>query len=309
MTVSWRHMLAGAGLVALAATGVMTAMGQGSCRTCAPPPPSPPPPPSHNCCNAPSNLIVNVPGVNVATANVHVGATSTVVAAAGVSTTLASGVVVSAGGSAGGGFFGGGGGGYYSNPGVSTSTISGLAVEGGYETKLISEDVLGVEEICVDKVKEEIRTRPIQAMCVDDKNTPHPASRLDGEVAIDSNFNGEIYRCVAGTHMQVTLGEMVNGAASFDKGEAFSCAKGEALWHGKGGILSCRIQTAERNCNERSLLRKYGPGVKLVQVKSQKNYCEPTTRQTLTKVVKEVKVPRPIVAGDLQLDGGVGQGY
>lgn len=307
MIVSWRHMLAGAGLLAIA--GTVTAIGQQShCGTCAPPPSPPPPPPSHGCCDVPRNLIVNVPGVNVATANVSVGATSTVVAAAGVSTTLASGVVVSGGASAGGYAYGGGGG-YYSNPGIGQSTISGLAVDGGYETKLVEESVAGVEEYCIDKIIEELKTRPIQAMCVDDKNTPHPASRVDGEVAVDSNYNGEIYRCVAGTHMQVTMGAMVNGAASFDTGETFSCAKGEALWHSKGGVLSCRVQTPERNCNERSLLRKFGPGVKLVQVKSKKNYCEPATRQTVTKVVKEVKVPRVIPAGDLQLDGGVGQGY
>lgn len=46
---------------------------------------------------------------------------------------------------------------------------------------------------------------------------------------MDSRCSGEIYRCVAGTHMQVTMGEMVNGAASFGTGETFSCGKGEAL--------------------------------------------------------------------------------
>ncbi|MEQ1609475.1 MAG: hypothetical protein ABL956_10995 [Hyphomonadaceae bacterium] len=307
MSVSWRHMLAGAGIATFVATIALTAMGQ--CSSCAPPSPPPPPLPAGNCCQTPRSLIVNVPGVNVATANVRVGATSTVVAAAGVSTTLSSGVVMSGGGSAGAGAFIGGGGGYYSNPGVAQSTIGGLAVDGGYETKLVEAAIAGTEEYCIDKIVEEFKTRPVQAMCIDDRNTPHPASRVDGEMSVNGNYDGELYRCVAGTHMQVTMGEMVDGKANFDTAEAFSCAKGEALYHSHGGVLQCRPQTPARNCNERSLLRKFGPGVKLVSVPLKKTICEPATRQTITKVIKEVKVPRPIVAGNLVLDGGVGQGY
>lgn len=254
-------------------------------------------------------MVVNVPGVSIATANVNVGSTSTVVAAAGVSTTLSSGIVVSSGGSADVSFFGGGGGGYYSNPGVAQSKISGLAVDGGYETRLVEEAIRRTEEYCVDRIVEEFKTRPVQALCIDDRNTPHPASRVDGELSVSGNYNGELYRCVAGTHMQVTLGDMIDGKASFDTGETFSCAKGEALYHSRGGVLQCRLQVAERNCNERSLLRKFGPGVKLVNMPVKKTICEPAKRETITKVVKEVKVPRPVVAGDLVLDGGVGQGY
>ena len=309
MRVSWRHMLAGASIATVAATAALTAIGQ-SCNTCAPPPSPPPPPPqSSGCCQAPRNLVVQVPGVNVATANVHVGATSMAVASAQASS-LASGIAVAGAGASGGAStFIGGGGGYYSNPGVSQSTISGFSVEGGYETRLVEEDVIGFEEICVDKIVEEFRTRPVQALCIDDRNTPHPASRVDGEIAVVAGYTGEIYRCVAGTRMQVTVGEMVNGAASFDRGDTFSCAKGEALVHTGGGDLQCRPQAPERDCNERSLLRKFGPGIKLVNMPSQKAICEPTRRQTVTKVVKEVKVPLPVATGNLVLDGGVGQGY
>jgi hypothetical protein len=309
MNVSWRHMLAGAGLAGLVAS--LTAIGQ-SCHTCGPVSPPPPPPPT-NCCNTPRNLIVNVPGVNVATANVHVGATSTAVASANASSMAGAGsfAMGRASGSASGsgfGFFGGGGEGYY-NPGVPQSSISNFSLDGGYETRLVEEEIAGTEEVCIDKIVEEIRTRPLQAVCIDDRNTPHPASRVDGEMSVDGRYSGEVYRCMAGTRMQVTMGEMIEGKASFDTGETFSCAKGEALWHSPGGALQCRRQIPERDCNERSLLRKFGPGVKLMQVKGKKTICEPTTRQTLTKVVKEVKVPRPVAAGNLVLDGGVGQGY
>ncbi len=305
MTVSWRHMLAGAGLATAMATVGLTAVGQ-SCSTCGPV--SPPPPPSA-CCQTPRNLTVNVPGVNVATANVYVGATSMSVATANSGAMAGAGAYGHANASGDAGVFFGGGGGYYSNPGVSTSTISNLTVDGGYETKLIEEEVKGTEEICVDKIVAELRTRPVQAICIDDRKTPHPASRVDGEMSVDARQSGEIYRCMAGTHMQVTMGEMVEGKANFDKADTFSCARGEALWHGPGGVIQCRRQTPERDCNERSLLRKYGPGVKLVQVATKKTICEPTTRETITKVVKEVKVARPVAAGNLVLDGGVGQGY
>lgn len=309
MSVSWRHMLAGAGIATAMGTVGLTAIGQ-SCGTCVAPPRSPPTPPSTSCCQTPRSLVVNVPGVNVATANVSVGATSTAVASASASGTASAGAYSSGSSSAGAGaYFLGGGGGYYSNPGVAQSTISNLSVDGGYDTRLVEEQVIGSENYCIDKLVEELKTRPLQAVCIDDKNTPHPASRVDGDVQVDNRYSGEVYRCVAGTHMQVTKGEMVNGVASFDTGETFSCAKGEALWHKPGGELECRTQIPERNCNERSLLRKFGPGVKLVRVSEKKTLCEPATRQTMTKVVKEVKVARPVAAGNLVLDGGVGQGY
>ncbi len=310
MRVSWRHMLLGASVATLAATAALSAIGQ-SCNTCTPPPSPPPPPPSSGCCQTPRNVVVQVPGVSVATASVHVGATSTAFASAQASS-LASGIAVAgagAGASGGGSAFFGGGGGYYSNPGVSQSSISGLSVEGGYETRYVEEDVIGYDEICVDKIVEEFRTRPVQALCIDDRNTPHPASRVDGEMTVMAGYRGELYRCVAGTRMQVTLGEMVNGAASFERGETFSCAKGEALFHTSTGELQCRPQTPERDCNERSLLRKFGPGIKLVSMPVKKMICEPETRQTVTKVVREVKVPLPVATGNLVLDGGVGQGY
>jgi hypothetical protein len=287
MSVSWRHMLACAG-VAVFAGGGLTALGQqaqGCCKT-----PKPPPPPKHDCCKPPKNLVVNVPGVSVATANVNVGATSTVVASAGVSATLSSGVVVS-GDASGGAFAFGGGGGFYSNPGVPQSSITGLTLAG--------------DAYCVDRIVEEFQVRPVQALCIDDKNTPHPASRLDDGDAVDGSFSGEVYRCISGTRMQVTLGHMVNGQASFASGETFSCLKGESLWHSPGGQLACRPQTPERNCNERSLLRKFGPGVKLVSTGAKRTVCEPVTG----KVEGATRIPRAISAGDLVLDGGVGQGF
>lgn len=82
-------------------------------------------------------------------------------------------VVCGRGSTSASGFFGGG---YYSNPGVAQSTITGFSVDGGYETQLVEETIAGTEEYCVDKIVGEFSTRPVQALRIDDRNTPHPAS-------------------------------------------------------------------------------------------------------------------------------------
>jgi hypothetical protein len=295
MTVSWRHMVATAGFGLVAASGIPTASGQQCCPS---------------CCTPPRNIVVNVPGVSVATPSVSVGASSASVAVAGAAaTTMSSGIVVGGASSGGSMIIGGGGGGYYAGGATAASTITGLNVDGGYEKKIVEEEVSTTEDYCIDKVRDEMMTRPIQAVCIDDKNNPHPASRLYDETLVDGKFRGEIYRCMQGTHMAVTLGSMTEGKANFDKGESFSCRKGDALWHGPGGTVECRPQAPERNCNERSLLRRFGPGIKLVSVKTQTPYCEPAQRTKVTKVQKEVKVQRTLPAGNLVLDGGVGNGY
>jgi hypothetical protein len=283
-------------------------MGQSASGCCAPPVYSPPPPPRTGCCTPPPNLVVKVPGVSVAASSVSVGASSTAVAAAGVSTRLSSGVVVSGSAGASGSTYvrGGGGAGVFAGGGVALGTIAGLQVDGGYETRMVEEEVAMTEQYCIDRIREKLTLRPVQALCIDDTNTPHPASRVDAETTVDRGYRGELYRCMSGTHMQVTLGEMTNGEASFASGETFSCLKGEALFHEAGGKLVCRTQAPERNCNERSLLRRHGPGVKLIEVSAQEAYCEPATRQRLERIQKEVRVPVSAPVGNLVLDGGVG---
>lgn len=308
MHVSWRNIAAAAGAVVLIGAAA-TAVGQPqSAGCCVPPPPPPPPPPPTACCNAPRNLVVGVPGVTVSTPSIHVGAASTTVAGAAVSTTLSSGIVVN--GSASSSAYGSGSasgsayvvsrsGGYaYGNAqGVVTSQINGLTVQTYTPAPRLSE----AAEVCVEEETAAVALLPVQAICIDDRNTPHPASRVDDGERVGAGFEGELYRCMAGTHMQVTTGRMVDGKAEFATGETISCAKGEALWHGAGGKLSCRPQKPERNCNERSLLRKFGPGLKLVEAKSVKKVCKPAPAP------RAVAASAEIPPGDLMLDGGVGQ--
>lgn len=307
MRVSWRHMLAASGLAALTAGGV-TASGQQAGGCCAPPVYTPPPPPA-GCCTPPRDLVVRVPGVSIATPSVSVGVTGASVAVAGATaTTMASGIVTSGASAGGSTFFYGGGGGGYSVGATPPSTITGLSVS-GFETRMVEEEHSEVEEYCIDRVREERVTRPVQAVCVDDRGLEHPASRVDDETAVDSRYNGEIYRCAAGSRLKVSTGAMDGGAATFVSAETLTCEKGEALWHSPGGKLSCRPQAPERNCNERTLLRRHGPGVKLVEISTPKPYCEPAQRVRITKVSKEVRSPVALPPGNLILDGGVGNSY
>ena len=91
-------------------------------------------------------------------------------------------------------------------------------------------------------------------------------------------------------------------------GETFACQKGEALVHKSSGHLVCAPQMPARSCNERSLLRRHGPGIKLVKAKTRTKTCVPRTRTVMTTVQKDVERTRETKAQSMVFDGGVGQG-
>ena len=64
------------------------------------------------------------------------------------------------------------------------------------------------------------------------------------------------------------------GDINFDHGQTMSCGRNEALWFGNGGVLECRPQREERDCNERSLLRRYGAGVKILTMFREETYTD-----------------------------------
>ncbi|NWG46406.1 MAG: hypothetical protein HXY25_07640 [Alphaproteobacteria bacterium] len=70
--------------------------------------------------------------------------------------------------------------------------------------------------------------RPIRAVCVDDKGLSHPASRLSPAERVSETYEGELYRCVVGTRLEV---EVADATGAFGA-ERLSCQKGEALWYG-----------------------------------------------------------------------------
>lgn len=141
----------------------------------------------------------------------------------------------------------------------------------------------------------------VQANCIDDKGVPHPASQVEGVRDISNGYRGEIYRCIAGTRMQYTIAKYEGDAFGFKGGETLMCSKNDALWY-EGGKLTCRVQTPARECNERSLLRRFGAGYKLLTIT---HYQE--AREERKMVRREVQKSSS-GASYMVFDGGVG-GY
>ncbi|GAA0630593.1 hypothetical protein GCM10009422_30160 [Brevundimonas kwangchunensis] len=210
--------------------------------------------------------------------NVNAGANATARSNAGLNARAGGSVWVSGGGSA-----------YVTVDQPYPTTISGLNVEGARMQRTI-------------RVPYEERRRwekrvVIRAMCIDDRNVPHPASQVRPDREVDGGYEGELYRCMAGTWLQMTWAEY-QGDTQFDHGETMSCRKGEALWFGRNQI-ECRPQKAERECNERSLLRRYGAGVKILTW-----IREETFTSYREEVVEEQGIA--VSGGTIALDGGVG---
>jgi hypothetical protein len=186
------------------------------------------------------------------------------------------------------GYAGGGGGGWSLEQGAS-GVIQGLHVEDGDPQP---------QPVCLQYRAAE-RTVAVQAVCLDDKAVPHPASQVMPGRDVPPAFDGEIYRCIAGARMQYTLGEVVGGEfagqASFDHGQTLTCDKGMALYHGADGHLTCRPQKPARDCNERSLLRRYGAGIKVLKVVAAQT-CVAYRPQTEASAVNL----------NMSIDGGVG---
>lgn len=262
------------------------------------------------CCNGPKGPSVHIPGVNVSGPNVVIhGSNVSVNQSSYVSHTQSylnthvsshseSGVYVS------------GGGGYYNAQGVAPTAINQLNVEGGAETYMetITEQIPTKEQYCEDEFVIKSSLRPIQAVCIDDKGAPHPASQVTADGRIAATYTGEVFRCMAGTRMQVTVGQIEDDKASFKLGETFACQKGEALLRQRNGSLTCAPQSPARSCNERSLLRRHGPGIKLVEIRTKAKTCIPRTRTVMKSVAREVERTRETVALPMVFDGGVGQG-
>lgn len=245
---------------------------------CCTPPPPPPPPANPPCCTPGHG--VKVPGVNVVVA-------PTVVVNASASATVTASARAGAG--AGGGaavYYGGGGGGGYYSPPVATGLIQGLNVEGSRRKK----------RVAYEASRTRTRRVVIQAVCIDARQTPHPASQVFPEREVQDLYDGELYRCLAGTWLQATIAEF-SGEVDFSGGQTLVCGKEEALYHAPGGQVTCRPQKPARDCNERSLLRRFGAGVKILTMVSTETY---------TAYREEEEVSESSSSMALSLDGGVG---
>jgi hypothetical protein len=244
--------------------------------------PTPPccttPTPPVTCCdttnNFRSNINVNVSTVSIAIAN----AASSAGSSAGAGSGSGSGSTVYYGG-------GGGGGGYA--PPMASGVIQGLNVDTGKRLK----------RTAYQATRTRTKRVVIQSVCIDDRTIPHPASQVTPDRDIEDAYDGELYRCIAGTWLQATIAEY-KGEADFSGGQTLTCHKGDALFHAPGGKVECRPQKPARDCNERSLLRRFGAGIKILTM---------TLTETYTAYrEEEERSESSSIATTMSLDGGVG---
>ena len=289
MRVGIKKLLAGSaafiGLMAMAdMASAATGCGTGGCQP-PPPPPSPPvpccqpprppqppvtppttpccaPPVAPPCCSGGGNVNVNV--------NVNANASANATARAYAGSRSGATVIV-----------GGGGGAYFNVDQPYPTTIQGLNVQGGMQS-------VRVPFTATRRIEKQV---VLQAVCIDDRNVPHPASQVTPGRDVANSYDGELYRCLAGTKLQWTISD-AEGAP----GETVACNKGDALWHGAGGRLECRPEKQARQCNERSLLRRYGAGVKVLTMMREETYTE----------YREEMVEGAASTGMIMMDGGVG---
>lgn len=234
----------------------------------------------NSCGCAPTTHNVTVPGVNITPPQINIGLPAIGVgvgqaSASGVSSASASAqtstsvsVSVSGAGSATSSttassqnaaalLSSGGGSGSWSAEGGVTTEIQDIKIETPAAPVVMP-------PICA-AWRTAVRQVAIQASCLDDKAVPHPASQVSPERAVAPGYEGEVFRCIAGARMQYTVADF-SGQADFNHGQTIVCQKGEALYHSASGALQCRPQAPARDCNERSLLRRFGAGIKVLSL-------------------------------------------
>ncbi len=319
-----------AGLLLLASSAPIAALAGGCGCTPKPPPaccrqPTPPPPPNQPCCGSGGNNII-VPGVNVYVApSVIVNASASAVvnvsasasgSGSGVGTGIGSGSGTGTGTGSGIGSGTGSGSGIGSGMGTGSGTAVGGGGGGGGSAWFESAGSIGMipalnvdsgqqrtERASYQATRTKVRIVVIQAVCLDDKDVPHPASQVTPDRELPDSYQGEVYRCIAGARMQWTMADYL-GKIDFSQGQTFTCAKSEALVMSKvdgqaQGKLQCLPQKPARDCNERSLLRRFGAGVKIIKIITVETYTAYREEQTQTASASSSSF-------NMTIDGGVG---
>jgi len=268
-------------ILAMIAGGIVLALGAAAATSaiagcnCPPPccsPPVPPTPPSFPCCQPPINNVI-IPGVEIVVAP-SVVVNAQVQAQAQAAGVAAAGTAVLVGGGGNAGFNGAG----------PAGVIQNLIVDNG-----------GIKRTAYEAERTKIKKVIIEVFCIDDKDVPHPGSQVTPDRDINDAYDGELFRCIAGTHLRATLAEYT-GQIAFDHGWTMDCDKGHALYHAPGGHVECRLQTPARDCNERSLLRRFGAGIKILTMITVERYT----------AYREETIQGASTVTSMTTDGGVG---
>jgi hypothetical protein len=114
------------------------------------------------------------------------------------------------------------------------------------------------------EMQEATVVKSVHAVCVTAEGREFPASHMVPQTWIESGYEGEIARCIAGSHIKITIGDVVQSdqgmAGTYSRGVILQCGEGEAVRHFKDGMLKCAPAMEVPDCTERTNLRKYGTG-------------------------------------------------
>jgi hypothetical protein len=104
--------------------------------------------------------------------------------------------------------------------------------------------------------------KAIHASCVSADHHEFPASHMVADTWIEASYEGEVARCIPGSHLKVNIGQVVQSSQGLASGQSsgliLECADHEALRHYKDGMLKCAPAVKVPDCTERTNLRKYG---------------------------------------------------
>ncbi|HTT82238.1 MAG TPA: hypothetical protein VMF67_02030, partial [Rhizomicrobium sp.] len=116
------------------------------------------------------------------------------------------------------------------------------------------------EETC--EAQEATVVKAIHAVCVAATGEEFPASHMLKDSWVESSYEGEVARCIAGSVLKVVIGDVVQSdqgmAGTYEHGKVLMCGPREALRHYKDGMVKCAPATPVPDCTERTNLRRYG---------------------------------------------------
>ena len=111
-------------------------------------------------------------------------------------------------------------------------------------------------------IQEATIVKAIHAVCVSADSHEFPASHMTGDTWISASYEGEVARCIPGSHLKINIGKVIQSseglAAGASSGQILTCGAHEALRHYKDGQLKCAAAVPVVDCTERTNLRKYG---------------------------------------------------
>jgi len=170
-------------------------------------------------------------------------------------------------------------------------------------------DVEQPEETC--QMEDTVVMKSIHAVCVTEQGREFAATHMVPDTWIDSSYEGEILRCIAGAKLKILVGDVVQSdqgmAATYGNGQVLACAPGEAVRHFKGGMLKCAPATRVPDCTERSNLRRYGSGDLFFTFRT-KACVSQSKMSSRSSANYSRRVQREEESYELPTEGGVGGG-